>query len=239
VNTSKIVFLLVVGFLIHSCHSATERLSAYEVQGIDVSHYQKRIDWKTVEQQDLHFAFVKATEGGDYVDSLFQHNWSELESRNLKRGAYHFFRPDVSAAVQAINFLSQVELMPGDLPPVLDVEVSGSHDQAYIENMVSEWLAIVEMRLGVKPIIYSNQKFYLKYLTSFGSDYLTWIARYNDIAPMIGYEHKWNFWQYGDRGQVDGISGPVDLNVFKGSIESLNRLCIPAPPIYSENFVLN
>jgi len=239
VNTRKVIFLLLIGFIIHSCHSATERLEEYEVHGIDVSHYQKRIDWKKVEQEDFHFAFVKATEGGDYVDSLFQHNWNELEESSIRRGAYHFFRPDVSGAVQAINFLTQVDLKDGDLPPVLDVEVSGGRDEAHIVKMVNEWLEIVEMRLGVKPIIYSNQKYYLKYLTSFGSDYVTWIARYNNVGPEIGYDRQWDFWQYGDRGRVDGIKGDVDLNVFQGSLETLDKLCIKERPIFTESLVSN
>ncbi|MDH6942674.1 glycoside hydrolase family 25 protein, partial [Escherichia coli] len=31
----------------------------------------------------------------------------------------------------------------------------------------------------------------------------------------------WRFWQHSDRGQVDGINGPVDFNVFHGTVEEL------------------
>jgi len=75
---SHIKYLL-FGFLTillwNSCTTNTERLDDFEVHGIDVSHYQKVIDWNTVAQQNIEFAFVKASEGQTYRDSLFCGNW--------------------------------------------------------------------------------------------------------------------------------------------------------------------
>ena len=84
--------------------------------GVDVSHHQQRIDWETVAQHnDLQFAFVKATEGGDHQDSLFCTNWEMLQKTGIRRGAYHYFRSYGCGHDQALHFLQTVELSPGDL----------------------------------------------------------------------------------------------------------------------------
>ena len=107
--------------LLWACKYQTERLEEYDVHGIDVSHYQSRINWDTIATQDISFAFVKASEGATYNDSLFCNNWGEMKRVGILRGAYHFFRPTIPADIQAENFTSLVEMEWGDLPPVLDV----------------------------------------------------------------------------------------------------------------------
>ncbi len=93
-----------IGIFIISCQPVTNRLDSFAVHGIDLSHHQGRVDWNQIESQDIHFAFVKATEGGDHVDSLFAQNWSEMRRIGIKKGAYHFFRSNVGSEIQAENF---------------------------------------------------------------------------------------------------------------------------------------
>jgi lysozyme len=102
------------------------------VQGIDVSHYQGVVDWQQVAQNGMAFAFAKATEGITYVDPQLAANWDGIRVAGLVRGAYHFFEPNDDAAQQAQHFLSTVQLQPGDLPPVLDVETTGGVSDAQI-----------------------------------------------------------------------------------------------------------
>ena len=90
------------------------------VEGIDVSWYQKKIDWKQVATSKV-FAFIKATEGTNLEDKSFASNWSGAQNAGLLRGAYHFFHPSVDPIDQAEFFLSTV--VTCELPPVLDVEV--------------------------------------------------------------------------------------------------------------------
>ena len=61
--------------------------------GIDVSHYNGEVDWFSVSDSDVKFAFAKATEGTSMVDDRFANNWKGMGDAGLLRGAYHFARP--------------------------------------------------------------------------------------------------------------------------------------------------
>lgn len=215
-----------------ACNEQTVRKQGFGVHGIDVSHYQKSIDWKQVAAQDFQFAFIKASEGEGMQDTLFCKNWDAMRSAGMIRGAYHFFRPGISAALQAHNFLSTIDLQHGDLPPVLDVEVTDGFTPDQVASGVNTWLSIVEDAYKVKPIVYSNQKFFNRYLAKRLSDYPVWVARYTSTwVPNIKEGHAWSFWQYGNRGRLSGIAGDVDFNVFNGNLANLESLTIhrPAP----------
>ena len=102
----------------------------YEVHGIDISHYQGKIDWELLThnreaQFPIHFIFLKATEGGDHGDDTFTQNFGQARKYGFIRGAYHYFIPKTDARKQADFFIRTVQLAKGDLPPVLDVETTG------------------------------------------------------------------------------------------------------------------
>jgi lysozyme len=222
-------FLYVLGLLIAPIW-ATEtpgarQVAAVALQGIDVSHYQKYIEWDTVVSNHwLDFAFVKATEGHDYRDSLFCRNWSELRRLGVRRGAYHFFRAYGCGYDQALNFLHCVEMEPGDLAPVLDIETVDGMPTEVLLQEARIWLETVEQRLGIKPIVYSNQKFYERYLAGQLDDYPLWVARYSTDHPEL-HSRLWDFWQYSNTGTVEGIEHEVDLNIFTGTPGMLDKLC--------------
>jgi lysozyme len=208
------------------------RRSDYSVHGIDVSHYQKYIDWQAVADQNIHFAFIKATEGETFRDSLFCSNWEKIKDAGIRRGAYHFFRPTVPAEAQARNFIEGIELGHGDLAPVLDVEVMDGVSETDMRESVKKWLNLVESTYKIKPILYTNQKFFNRYLAGHFQDYPVWIARYHSrCKPELKASHEWQFWQYGNRGRLKGINGDVDFNVFYGSLSDLEHFCLnrPAP----------
>ncbi len=196
------------------------------LQGIDVSRYQANIDWATLTQkQDLHFAFVKATEGSDFQDSLFCTNWEQLQKFGVRRGAYHYFRPYGCGFEQALHFLQTVQLSPGDLAPVLDLETTDGMPEEIMLEEARIWLQTVERSLNIRPIIYTNQNFYERYMAGYFDNYPLWIARYSQDAPALSGSSKWHFWQYTNEGILEGISEKVDLNVFRGTPEMLDRLC--------------
>ena len=201
----------------------------YQVHGIDVSHYQGEIDWNMLKQTRLarfpvRFVFMKSTEGGDFADKNFQANFDSARAHGFIRGAYHFYNPKTDPVKQADFFINTVKLEKGDLPPVLDIEKKGK-DSKKLQNDLKIWLRKVEAHYGVKPIIYASYKFKTKYLTdSVFNVYPYWIAHY--YVDSVRYEGDWKFWQHTDVGTLPGISGQVDLNIYNGSLASLDSLLI-------------
>ena len=219
-----LVVILVMTLFLYSCEQDTERLEQFEVHGIDVSHHQQLINWDSLSQNDLHFVFIKATEGEAHIDSLFCYNWSESQRIDLHRGAYHFFRPGKSPVRQAKHFIRNVHMLPGDLPPVLDVEITEDYNAEQIAANMHIWLTEVEMHYQIKPIIYTNLKFYHTHLSGYFPDYPIWIARYNYRPPFLDHQKPWLFWQYGNRGKLSGVNGYIDFNVFNGTLADLEAL---------------
>lgn len=184
--------------------------------GIDVSHYQAEIDWDSVlESNDsvLSFVFCKATEGTTIVDQRWKSNLRNLRKRKIPVGAYHFFKPKISASLQAKHFLNQYTPKEDDLPPVLDVEEEGSTKQELIEN-VKTWLNKVESYTGRRPIIYTNYNMYIEFFQSGFNEYKFWIANYSYNIDRVK-DNRIFYWQYSDKGKIPGIKGFVDLNMSK------------------------
>lgn len=194
------------------------------VKGVDVSHYQGQIDWPTLADQDLRFAFVKATEGSASRDETFEANWSGARAAGLRVGAYHFFSYDSPGADQAANYMAAVPAEPDALPPVIDVEFYGTYDHvpAAPEAVVPELMAMIDAlraRYGVSPILYVTSKSWSLYVRDRIEGCDLWFR--NVFArPVLPKGQSWTFWQYADRGRLDGYSGAerfIDLDVFYGS----------------------
>jgi lysozyme len=230
--------MLCCSLLFWGCEpSDTVRNDEYSIQGIDVSHHQEDIDWATVASQDIQFAFLKASEGLGHVDRNFTDNWASAKTSGLVRGAYHFYRANKPAEEQFNNFTDRVELQPGDLPPVLDIETLDGVSREELTAGVRAWLDLAEIKYGVKPVIYTSLKFYYRYLAGQFDDYPFWIARYGTKKPAVGPGLKLAFWQYGNRGRVPGISGKVDLNIFIGDEAAFNAMLIKAEEVLTVNQV--
>lgn len=197
--------------------------------GIDVSRWQGKIDWQKVRAAGYRFAFIKATESSFHVDPNFKTNREAARKAGFYCGFYHFFRPQVMVEVQIMNFVKTVApLQPGELPPVLDVEVPEDWRDIPLPQRVEyvlQWLKGVEMKLGVRPYLYGSPSFFRDVL---GNDprlkeYRLWIAHYKggsqpDVpAPWS----MWTFWQHSEVGRVPGITGNVDLNRFNGTEKDL------------------
>ncbi len=221
--------LLAAAAVVGCGHAETERQREGYIEGIDVSHHQPSIDWPTVAADGIDFVYMKATEGQSHLDTKFCHNWASAKTAGLSRGAYHFFRADVSPREQFEHFRTMVRLAPGDLSPVLDVETLDGADKAELIEGLRTWLYLAEIEYGIKPVIYTNLKFYYHHLAGHFDDYPFWIARYGTNAPSVSSAATIAFWQYGERGRVEGVEGLVDLNVFLGDSDAFNRLQIPEP----------
>lgn len=203
--------------------------SGYNVHGIDISHYQGKVDWKMLSQTrqsqfPVRFIFMKATEGGDFADNHFVANFDSARVHGFIRGAYHFYNPKTDPIRQAEFFKNSVNLEPGDLPPVLDIEKKAK-DMNRLRDDLKIWLQLIEKHYGVKPIIYASYKFKTSYLNdSVFNSYPYWIAHY--YVDSVRYEGDWSFWQHHDAGTLPGIDEQVDLNIFNGSLQQLDSMLI-------------
>lgn len=194
-------------------------LLRYGVTGIDVSNHQGDIDWRALAAHGVDFAYIKATEGGDFRDRRFQQNWSAAKAAGIARGAYHFFRQCKSGADQAANFIAAVPKETGALPPVIDAEHMGPCPAGQtvpdVKAEVLAFMTLVEAHYGRRPIIYVTAEFDQAYLAGDLAGETFWV-RSLFLPPSIR-EQNWLFWQYHHRGQRPGVNGPVDLNAFRGS----------------------
>lgn len=202
--------------------------SGYSIHGIDVSHYQSSIDWNDVKAMQIRnvgigFSFIKATEGTDDIDDKFKQNWRGAKKAGIIRGAYHFFNPYRTGKAQALNFIKAVDLKPGDMPPVLDVEDAGRLDKLTLQQRVNEWLCTVEQHYKIKPLIYTGADFYKSYLEGCFDEYPLWVAHYlAKDKPRVS--RQWHFWQHNESGRVNGIDAYVDFNVFNGDSTAFAKL---------------
>lgn len=213
------------------------------IYGIDIARYQHgkgrkkyNINWNQMRitylgrrgqknvsgtsDYPVSFVFIKSTEGITIRNPYYASDYLKARQHNIHIGAYHFFSVRTTGSAQANYFLRNTMFKDGDLPPVLDVEPSDAQIQQMggIDNLFSHirtWLKIVESKVGVKPILYVNQRFvnlYLSQAPDIKHDYRIWIARYSEYKPDVHLA----FWQLCPDGKVAGITGDVDINVFNG-----------------------
>jgi lysozyme len=196
----------------------------YPVHGIDLSRFQTQVDWPTARANGVNFAFIKATEGGDMVDPMFESHWRGAGAAGVKRGAYHFFYHCRPAAEQARWFIRHVPRTPGALPPVLDMEWTPfsptctlRRDGATIREEARIFLDIVERHYGQRPMIYTTVDFFrdTELWRLKGVEF--WLRSVADHPHGVYDGTAWTFWQYTSTGLIPGIAGKVDINVFAGS----------------------
>ncbi len=192
------------------------------IQGVDISWHQGAIDWRTLAADDVAFAYIKATEGADHVDPRFAFNWEHAGASGLYRGAYHFFTLCQPGARQASNFIAIVPRVEGALPPALDLEHMGPcREGPTMTDVIAEariFMDRLEAHYGVRPIIYTTREFHDAHLSELQGERF-WIR--SIAAPPNFRQADWIIWQHHNRGHKRGVSGPVDLNAFRGDATAL------------------
>ena len=200
--------------------------------GIDMSHYQRKEDikWDSLSIGNrsipIKFVVLRGTMGNKSTDKHFDEFWQLAKKHELIRGAYHFYRADEDPIMQANNFLANVKLEEGDLPPILDIEKipRRKSNEKLVEDL-KIWCRIVEETYGKKPIIYTYYHYYKDFLKGNFDGYPLWLANYNDV-PQPSPNDDWDFWQFTENGIVYGINTKVDVDVYNGSLWSLKRMTL-------------
>lgn len=220
--------------------------AATYAKGIDVSNYQKAINWNKVSAAGYQFAFAKATEGTTFNDAFYAANREGTEGIGMRFGAYHFARPAgtsaagliASAIAQADHLLNVAQPQPGELPPVLDLEVKGGLSATALQQWARAWLDEVWARTGVPGLIYASPAFWKSALGDTAAFAAAgnklWIAHWTTgSSPSLPAQKwgglSWLFWQWSDCLHVPGIAtGCVDGDRFNGPDPSI--VTIPPYP---------
>ena len=190
-----------------------------------------------VREANTTFAFAKASEGTDVVDARFSENWRGMRDAGIRvRGAYHFGRPSKSAAAaQADNFMAVVAaaggMHSGDFA-VLDIEdADKSAGPAALVEWCAAWIDAVRQKTGLpshRVVLYTGAWFWNPSADGHWerlSQQPLWVSSYRGPAATQPLMPKgwtdWTLWQYTDQGSIGGVSGPVDLSRFNGTVEEL------------------
>lgn len=206
-------------------HDGVGRIpSRYPVHGVDLSRWQGDVNWRQAQAAGISFAYIKATEGADLLDPMFQTYRLGARAVGLRYGAYHYYYFCRSAAEQAQWFIAHVPNDPGALPPVLDMEWNHRSptcrrqpDGATVRAEAATFLDLLERHYGRRPVIYTTVDFYRD--TGIGQLPRTdfWLRSVAGHPAQVYPGANWTFWQYTGTGVVPGFSRPVDINAFAGS----------------------
>jgi GH25 family lysozyme M1 (1,4-beta-N-acetylmuramidase) len=194
--------------------------TGYPINGIDVSshdHSNGSVDWVSQRAGGDEFAFVKATEGTNYVNP--------------------YYGPDLgNAAGQANYFVDHIEWASDGqtLPPFLDLEwpyaalglpMCYGLSTSQMTGWISGFLTQVQARIGRTPMIYTNANWWNPCTGSSSAfaGYPLDIASCNSTPPSLpGWGRQWTFWQY----DIDACQRGAlhDSNVFNGTTDQLAKL---------------
>ena len=191
------------------------QLQSGERYGIDVSGHQGTIAWSRVASDNVSFAYLKATEGGDFVDDRFAANWQGAADAGLDRGAYHFFTLCRPGADQADHFLRTVPRDSKALPTAVDLEFVGNCSARPSRDALLYDLGVfvdkVEAATGKTVVLYILDDFDAQYGVRQAFDR----PRGDRSILRRPDNDSWLIWQASDKVLVTGIDGGVDLNVMK------------------------
>lgn len=184
----------------------------YPVRGVDVSAHNGDLDFGQMRADGVAFAYIKATEGTDFIDRNYVANTTGARRAGVPAGAYHFFRFDTDGELQALNFISALRGRRFALPPAVDIEESGNPEgyaTASILERLQLMLATMEAH-GYHPVLYTNKDGYYRFIRGNFDSYPLWICSFSD--PPLDRHRQWVLWQYTHRGHVAGVPRVVDLD---------------------------
>jgi GH25 family lysozyme M1 (1,4-beta-N-acetylmuramidase) len=215
--------------------------SYYKIHGIDVSHHQDEINWEMVRKAGVRFAFIKASEGEEYVDPMFDLNMHGAVEAGVLPGSYHFFLPRYDPLAQARHYARTLQENAVDaptLPPCVDLETPGL-GKSGLNQALRIFMEEIFTLTGRKCILYVSPGFWNSYLPvpvlsgfqllrsggDWAVDYPLWLAHYTSGWPYQIYPWvSWRFWQYTSAGKIAGVNTKADLDYFNGSLEDLFKL---------------
>lgn len=193
--------------------------------GIDVSVFQREIDWTAVKNDGIDFVMLRVgyrgygSEGKIGQDDLFFEHYNGALAAGLKIGVYFFSQAtsEKEAAEEARFVLDRIKGLQITYPVAYDWEHI-DYDTARTDDMSSDLISACAAafcdtvtQAGYSALIYFNrEQGYFNYDLSMVSRYHFWLAEYLS-NPSFVYDYK--IWQYSKTGTVNGVEGSVDINI--------------------------
>ncbi|MBQ8945619.1 MAG: glycoside hydrolase family 25 protein [Lachnospiraceae bacterium] len=204
-------------------HTAVDYYDAAGKIGIDVSRYNKEIDWEKVADDGIEYAIIRcgyrgSSSGSLVLDSYFKDNCLGAIKAGIPIGVYFFSQAvnETEAIEEASMVIEECKLYKIDLPIFIDSESAGGRGRA--DNLSKDDRTAVTKAFcetitnsGYEAGVYASRNWWNKRLDADKlTAYHAWLAEYTDEP---GYDGYYDYWQYTSKGTVKGIETRVDLNV--------------------------
>lgn len=184
-------------------------------RGIDVSHWQGNIDWRTVKASGIDFAIIKAggADDGYYKDSKFEDNYKGCKDNGIKVGAYYFSNATTTdgAVVEAIKFTELLKGKQFDMPVYFDIEGKNqlSLGKERISAIIRAFLETMKNNGYFVGLYHSKSSLETNVAEDIRTRYAVWLAHWK--VEKSSYKGQYGLWQY-NVGKCGGISSDCDLD---------------------------
>jgi len=191
--------------------------------GIDVSKWNKDIDWDKVKNAGVEFAIIRAGYRGSVTGSLVQDIYFDTNMKGAAKsgipvGVYFFTQAtnEVEAVEEASAVLRWVQEYEIAYPIFIDTEGAGGNGRADkldadTRTLVCEAFCRTIENAGYEAGVYASRNWYNNNLhVEKLENYYIWLAEYRSVPLYQGY---YRMWQYSSKGRIDGIEGNVDMNI--------------------------
>ncbi len=190
-------------------------------QGIDVSQWQGNIDFEQVAAFGIRVVYIRSSLGGGFIDPYFEQNYQRAKAAGLQIGFYHYVtaRTTSQAQYQARFFVQTIQGRDFDCRLAMDFEDLTNLSAAEANEIGLAFIQELEKASGKETVVYSNTYNAGAVFGGALTQYPLWAAEYGVSQPSSAVNwSSWAGWQYTDQGQVPGISGYVDRDVFTDAI---------------------
>lgn len=198
------------------------------ITGIDLTEKNGRVDWGTLATSGIKFAYLKASEALEKVDSAYHENLERARDYGILTGAYHWLHSDLHVGQQVELFIHTVKNFKGMLRPAvcLDIHNTVSDDK---EKNIRSFLTLLEKKSGIKAVIYTSGEYWKAYLpdAAWGAQYPLWIDNPGATwPPQVWPWAGWTFWQYAYQANHPGMPVSPGLSRYNGSIWELEAMLV-------------
>ncbi len=194
--------------------------------GIDVSELQGAIDWVTAKESGVQFAMIRigyrgSTRGNIYEDTQFSSNITAAKEAGIKVGVYFTSQAiSVDEAEEEASFvLDLIRDYQLDYPIAYEWKMPSEDDSAArtansLGIDVSKYAKAFCDRIslaGHKVVVQTTKSLaYTFYDLELLKDYDVWL---NEHQPLPSFYYDFPMWQYSSNATVNGIEGPVNINI--------------------------